>query len=156
MTAQGEVGKPSGSAAFCFTRNSSNGLGVRLVGELESVLPGKLDDPVPSFRRADHAPQGRELSRREIAGGHAVGGDHEIRDQVLGAVRLLGLQPANRVAVEDRSCLQRLEAEGTVDLAKFFHPLCRPVLEPQVLVQPGTAATAAGAAPPSSHAATLL
>ena len=70
------------------------------------MLPGKLDNPVPSLGRPHHAAQGRQFSRRQIAGGRAVGGDHEIGNQVLGAVRLLDFKAADRVAVEDRSCLQ--------------------------------------------------
>ena len=156
MTASERSGNRSGSAAFCFTRNSSSGR-IGLIGEFESVLRGQSRRSashrfgVRTTRRSDG-----KLSRREIAGRHAVGGDHEIGDQVLGAVGLLGFQPANAVAVENRPGLQRLEAQCAVDLPEFFHPLRRLVLKPQVLVEPGDGGHRRGHRPaalqPSGHA----
>ena len=61
MTDSERSGNLSGSAAFCLRQELVQRPRVRHIGEFESVLPGKLDDPVPPFRRANHASQGRKL-----------------------------------------------------------------------------------------------
>jgi hypothetical protein len=78
------------------------------------VLGRDLDDPVPAFGRADHAPQGGDVLAVQKACGHAVGCNHEILDDLLGPVGLIHLQILDLISGKDRAGFQRLQGQGTV------------------------------------------
>jgi len=101
------------------------------------VLLGQLDNAIPTLGSADHATQGGQRLGGKIARRHAVGRDHEIGDDVLGAVAGFHGHLADFIAGEYRFCLQGFETQRPVDLAEVFHPLRRLVLQPQILGQPG-------------------
>ena len=75
--------------------------------------------------------------RFEEARDDPVGRDHEVLDQVPGAVRLLRREPAHGVAVELRPRLHGFELERAVVVAVRLQLLRQAVLELQVLRQPG-------------------
>ena len=95
---------------------------------------GDLDDAVPAGRRPHDAANRREAVRVEKARGDAVGGDHEIFDQRLGAIRHLGLQIAQRVAVEVGPRLDRRELERSQLVASAAEGLSDAVLKLQLRV----------------------
>ena len=107
-----------------------------------------------------HAPGGSTRSRcaaRKRAV-DAVGGDHEVLDQLLRAVLLVGLQVGDVVAVEDRRAPRSSRGERAELVPLPAQPLRRVVLQPQVLGEAGRPPPrAAGAgALPSSQAPTRV
>ena len=96
--------------------------------------------------------------RREIPGGHAVGRDHEILDDLLGAVLPFYFEITDLVAVKDRFRLDGFQTQRPVDVPQILQALGDPVLHAQILRQPIDGRDRPrGAAPfPSSQAATLL
>ena len=106
-------------------------------GSRESVLSGELDDPVPALGRADHAADRREIPRREIPGGHAVGGDHEVLDDVLGAVLSFRFEITDLVAVKDRFRLDGFQTQRSLGVPQVLQALRDPVLHAQILRQSG-------------------
>ncbi len=107
------------------------------VGQRRPVLRGDLDDPLPAFGRAHHAPDRRELLRHEKLRHRAVGRDHEILDDLFRAVLLIDFQIAQLLAVEDRPGLQRFQAERAMLVAVFVQFLGGRVLQAQILRQAG-------------------
>ncbi len=59
---------------------------VRRRGQLAALRRGQRHDAVPAPRRLQEAPQRRETALGEEARRGAVGGDHHVGDEVLGAV----------------------------------------------------------------------
>jgi hypothetical protein len=84
-----------------------------------------------------HHPQRREILVRQKARGDAVGGDHEVLDELLGAVLLLGGEVLDLVCVKHRPRLDGLQVEGAVLVPERPELLRHRVLEPQVGVQAG-------------------
>ena len=79
-------------------------------------------------------PGGEELR------GHAVCGDHEVVDELGGAVLSIHIETANIVAVEHGPRANGVEAERAVLASALAQALGHSVLQPQVLVQAGHAA----------------
>jgi hypothetical protein len=61
--------------------------------------------------------------------------DHEVLDQLLGAVFSIQLQTREDVSVENRFRLDRLKAERAVLMPQFYKPLCDAILKAEVLVE---------------------
>ena len=91
-------------------------------------------DAVPSFGLFHHPADRRKPTRVQEPRGDAVGGHHQILDQRLRAVRLLGGQLAQRVAVKLRPRLQRHEVERAVLVAPAAEGLRHAVLQLQLHV----------------------
>jgi len=108
------------------------------------VLSREVDDPVPALGRAHDPSDGGEVLRGEIPGGHAVGGDHEILDDLRGAVLVFGFESADVVALKDRPRLDGLQAQRAVDVAQRLEALGDPILHAQVLRQAGHALNVLG------------
>ena len=156
MTDSERSAKRSGSADRRFRRKSFSAFASGAGGSFSPMGERDLDDALPALGRAHHAAQDRETALLEEAGDHAVGRDHEVLDDLLGAVALLGHLPAHRTAVELGPHLDRLEFQRPALVTAGLEALGDPVLEPEVVGQPGTALTAAGISPlPSSQAPTL-
>ena len=109
-------GKRSGSAARGATRNGLERRGVRLAGgavspsSAASATMRSQRSGVRTTRRIEGSPWRSRNARRD-----AVGRDHEVFDQLLGAVRLVRPQVGQRVAVEHRGRDSlRLELERAV------------------------------------------
>ncbi len=130
-------GKRSGSAARRFSRKAFRAGASGSPGSWLAELAGERDDPFPALGRAHHAAQDGESLCFEEARDDPVGRDHEVLDQVLGAVRLLVRETADGVALELRAHLHGLQLEGSVVVAVRLQPLRHAVLELQVLRQPG-------------------
>ncbi len=73
----------------------------------------------------------------EVTGHDAVGGDHELLDQLFRPVLILGLQIGQHSVTDHRTRLDGLEAQRTTPVARRFQSLCDPVLQPQLRVEPG-------------------
>src|SRR4029077_7244076 len=67
--------------------------------------------PLPTFGGPHHTPKRWKPLRVEKAGGDAVGSDHQVLDQLLGAIRRPRLDVAQPVAVEDVLDFQRLKLQ---------------------------------------------
>jgi len=65
-----------------------------------SVGQRDLHDALPALGRAHYPPQEPETALLQEAGDGAVGRDHEVLDELLGAIPFLGHLPAHRAAVE--------------------------------------------------------
>ena len=135
MTLRERSGKRSGSAAFAATRNCSRALESGSSGSVEpcsaassTIRSQRLG--VRTTRRSDG-----KLFGREVARGHAVGGDHEVLDDLLGPVLRVGFQVLELVAVEDRTRFDGFEVERAVLVPERLQLLGHAVLEPEVLVQ---------------------
>ena len=137
MTVSERSGKRSGSAARRFSRKALSAGASGSPGSCSPRSPASATIRCQRSRRAHDAAQDREPLRLEEARDDPVGRDHEVLDQVPGAVRLLGLEPAHGVAVELRAHLDGLELERAVLVAVRLQPLRHAVLELQVLRQPG-------------------
>ena len=155
MTDSDRSGKRSGSAARRSHQERVQGPRVGLGRQAVAVGHGDVDDALPALRRAHDAAHDREALALEEARDGAVGGDHEVLDQLLGAVALLGREPAHRVAVERGLHLDRLELQRTVLVAVGLEALGGLVLEPEVVGQPGDGRSRRRQRPwPSSQAPT--
>ena len=117
-------------------RNISSFLGIGILGKLEGMLCGDLHDSIPSLGNAHHATDGGDISSGEVAHRHAVGGNHEVLDDLLGPVLFLHLQIADFVALKYRLGLNGLQAERALSMAKALHLLGGLILEQQILGQP--------------------
>jgi len=117
----------------------------------------QADDPIPAFGDADDASQRRELLGREVSCGDAVGGDHEVFNDVFGPVPCFGCQILELVSVKDRTCLDCFEIKRTVQVPERLQFLGHAVLESKVLVETADRAILGGIGPLlSSQPATLL
>ena len=93
-------------------------------------LGGDLHDPAPAFGRAEDPAHRRKPAAGQVACRHAVGRDHELLDQLLGAVLRIRPQVGQHVAVEDGPRLERLEAQRATRVALALESLGHAVLEP--------------------------
>ena len=135
MTLRERSGKRRGSAAFADTRNCSRAFASGSLGNARAPLRGQLDDPVPAFGYADHAPQRRKLFGREVSCGNAVGGDHEVLNNVFGPVLFVGFQVLELISVKDRTGFDCFEIKRAVQVPECFQFLGHAVLESKVLVE---------------------
>ena len=94
-------GKCSGSVSFWRVRKSSKLPGIGRVREGGVLLAGNLDDAVPAFGGAHDAPDGGVVFGGQEAGGGAVGGDHEVFDDLHGLIFLFDFEVADLIAIED-------------------------------------------------------
>jgi hypothetical protein len=85
-----------------------------------------------------------------VACRHAVGSDHEVRDEILGPVLLFGFKALEFIVDKCRARLDRFEIERTVRVPDGLQSLSHAVLESEVLVE-----TANDADPLRQRAATL-
>ena len=97
----------------------------------------KGDDALPALGGAEDPPQRGEAACLEELRGHAVGGDHEVLDQLPRAVRLVGSEIGEHVTVEHRPGLERLEAQRAAVMAQRLHRLRDPILKPELRVEAG-------------------
>jgi hypothetical protein len=96
----------------------------------------QLDDAIPAIRHAQHAAQRGEPLVREEPCRNAVRGDHEVLDQLLRAIRLVGTQSRELLAVEHGARLRCLELERATLVADVAQALRDAVLRTQLRVQP--------------------
>ena len=93
---------------------------------------------VPALRRVHHAAERGEAVRVEEARGDAVGGDHEVLDQLLGAVRAAPPRRSCSASPSNTGArLDGLEVERALLVAQAAQAACGLVLQPQLLVHPG-------------------
>ncbi len=88
-----------------------------MIRQRDAVLPGYLDNPIPAFGDADHTADGREFFGRKETGGNAVGRNHEILNDLLGAVLFFQFKRTDLVAIEDRFRFDRFKSECSMDHA---------------------------------------
>ncbi len=82
-------------------------------------IGGQLDDAVPALRSAHHAAQRGQVVLVEVPRGDAVGRDHEVLDELLGAVRLV-LPEVGHLAVDHhRPRLDGFQLEGSLVVAQL-------------------------------------
>ena len=134
--AEGEIGEPFRVGCPARHEERVQRRGVRLRRQLVAIRRGEVDDALPALRGADDAAHHREAPRAEEAGDGAVGGDHEVLDQLLGAVLALGRQAAHRVAGEQRLDLDGLQLEGAALVTAGAQQLGDAVLQEQVVGEP--------------------
>jgi hypothetical protein len=120
-----------------FLQESGEGAGVGLRRQPLAEAGGDLDDAPPALGGTDDTAQRGEALLLEEAGDDAVGGDHEVLDQLLGRVLAVLAEVAHRVAVEDRPRLDRLELQGAVLEAELAQPLGGLALQARLLVRAG-------------------
>ena len=151
-----EVGEPVGSALRRWARNADSafesGSGGRrspcscASATIRSQRSGERSDPA----------QRREALLLQEARVDAVGRDHEVLDQLLGAVAPLRPQVGERVAVEDRRASRVSRSSAPCSCRSSFSLRATRVLQAELLVDPGHAAhgSGAGAVPvqPRRHA----
>ena len=97
---------------------------------------GQLDDPRPARRRAHHSADRGEAVGGEEARRDAVGGDHEVLDQVLGAVVALLLEVGHLAVDHDRARLPGLEVERPLLVAQAAQAAGGLVLELHLVGDP--------------------
>jgi hypothetical protein len=97
------------------------------------VCPRELDDAVPALWRTDDAPDGRKVLLGEVSRRHAVGGDHEVLDDLRRAVLPFDVETADVVALEDGPGLDCLQAQRSVDVSEVFQSLRDLVLHAHVV-----------------------
>ena len=100
-------------------------------------IRGERDDALPTLGGSEDPPQRGEAARLQELGGDAVGGDHEVLDQLPRAVLLVGEEVGEHVAVEHRPGLERREAERAAVVAQLLHRLRHPILKTELRVEPG-------------------
>ena len=115
---QGQIGEAQRIGGTLRDEKFVEGGGIRGVRQFDAVLQGQCDNSVPAFRRAHHATDRRKLVCCEISGGHAVGGDHEILDDLLGAIRRFHGEVTELVAVKQRLRLDRFQAQRAIDVSQ--------------------------------------
>ncbi len=134
---EGEVLEAVGVGLVALVQEKVEGCRVGLVRQPAAVLGRDLDDARPALRRAHDAAQGRQAAGFEEAGGRAVGGDHEVLDQLLGAVLPLRGEVGDRVAVEDRAALGAVELQGAPLMPPPPQPAGGLVVDAELLLDPG-------------------
>ena len=103
---------------------------------MEAVLRRDRDDAVPPPRLADDAPDRRAaFSARNRAIGD-VGGDHEVLDQVAGAVLARDGERLDLAVLRHRRGLDRVEIERAGPLAHLLEQTRGAVLQPELRLEP--------------------
>src|SRR6185369_7429801 len=82
--------------------------------KLDAQIVRDAPYPLPSFGGPHHTPKRWKPFHVEKAGGDAVGGDHQVLDQLLRAIRRPRLDVAQLVAVEDVLDFKRLKLQRAV------------------------------------------
>ena len=136
MIVMDKSGNVSGSAALRCARNVVQRPGVGRGRQLDRRDRARRPVSAPTVRGPHHAAQRRKPLRVEKAGGDAVGGDHQVLDQLLRAIRHLRLDIAQPVAVEDVLDFQRLKLQRAVLVTPPAECLSDAVLHSQLLVHP--------------------
>ena len=90
----------------------------------------------PAGRGADDPPDRREAVALQEPGGRLVGRDHEVLDQVLGAVAPVLLQAGHPFAFENGPDLVAPDVQGAALVADLPQPLGGLVLEADLIVEP--------------------
>ena len=98
------------------------GCAVRLVGQPVPKLRREVRDAAPAVGRPQDPAQRRELLRFQVGRGHPIGRNHEVLDQLLGAVFSIQLQTREDVPVENRFRLDCLKAERAVLVPQLHQP----------------------------------
>src|SRR6202030_3227332 len=93
----------------------------------------QLHDTVPALRLAQYTPQRRRALALQVAGDDAVGRDHEVLDELLGAIVLVGLKVKKPRPFEYGLTLERRESERPLLLSHALEPLRHAVLDAQLL-----------------------
>ena len=137
----------TGSARRRLIRKASS---ARRVGLRRQAVPRPrrdLDDLVPPLGRTHDAAQRGDPLAREKPRRHAVGRDHEVLDELAGAVLRLHRQVRHGVAVEDRAGLDRLEIEGSLLVPAAAKRLRDGVLGAELLDDAGRSSPPSPASP---------
>ena len=100
------------------------------------MVRGNFNNPLPAFRRPDHAADRGKLPGRKIARGHTVRGDHEVFDDLLCAISLFHFERLNLIAVKHRFGLNGFQTQRPVNVSKVLHTLGGFVLQAQAFLQP--------------------
>jgi len=116
MTLQREIGKTERISGLRRFQEFLKGHCIRLPGQGSAPCRGKLDNPLPAVGAADHPPQRRKFFGLEVSCGDAVGGDHEILNNLLGPVLFFGFQVLEVISVEYWTCLYGFEIKGAVQV----------------------------------------
>ncbi len=115
-----------------------------------------FDDPIPAFWDAHNAADRREIPGREITGGHAIGRDHEVLDDLPGTILCVYFQRADLIAVEYGPGFICFQTQRPVSVTEILHLLGCPILETQIFIQAFHSQdglrNAAGPLQPGSHA----
>ena len=108
------------------------------------MLARDLDNPAPSFRRPQHAADHRRSSIFEESRGRAVGRDHEVLDQRLGAILLVAPQAGQLLAIEHRLRLNRVERQRALLPSTVTHGPGGSILKTQALLEAADLRDASG------------
>ena len=140
-------GNRAGSSRRRWARNPSS---ARASGSVGSRPPWAAASSTRRAQRsggAQHSTQRGQALRLEVFRGDPVGRDHEVLDQLLGAVLLVRPEVGDQVAVEHGPGLPRLEAQRAPLVPEGLHGLRDPILDPQLLVEPRDGGEARGGGP---------
>ena len=151
---QREIGKAVGIGGAALAQERFERAGVRRGRQRPAELAADLDDAVPplgvrSTRRIAGSPRVGEKPRDG-----AVGGDHEVLDQRLGAVLPVALE-VGELSPSNTARAWMVSRSARPAVPALAQRLGDPILSRRECRQPVHARTRAGAGPsPSSHAAT--
>ena len=137
MTVREKSGNVSGSACLRRASSAASAVESAAAGSDIARLRGQRANPIPALGRLHDAPKRRKAAPVEETRGDAVGRDHQVLDQRLGAVSGLRLQVAQRVPLEHVLHFDRLEVERADSMPGDAERLRDPVLHPQLLVHAG-------------------
>src|SRR5262249_59464841 len=105
----GEVGDPPGAGVARAGEKPRRGGGGGRGRQPPAVLGGENHDAIPPLRRSQDSAQRRQALRVEKLRRDAVGGDHEVFDELPRPVFFVGLQVREHVAIEDRARFHRTQ-----------------------------------------------
>lgn len=108
------------------------GGGVGCDGEGSGLGGGEGDDTGPAFGGADDAAEGGAAGLAEIEGHGLVGGDHEVGDEVGGAVVPDGLEGLDLAVDDDGIGFDAVEVEGAEGDAMAVEALGRGILQAEL------------------------
>ena len=111
---QRQIGKMIGILLLLLTQKIMQRFRIGIGGKFGPHLRGDFHDPVPALGRFHHAPNGGQTLRLERTRDHAIGGDHEILDQLRGAILHLRIDFDAAVFEPDRLCLDRFQIQRPV------------------------------------------
>ena len=109
--------------------------------------PRQLDDPPPALWLAQHAAQRCGAAALQVLRHDCVGRDHEVLDELLGTIVLVGLEVREHSAVVDRPRLDGAESQCALLMPQALERLCRAVLDAQLLLHAAHPCDARGRRP---------
>ena len=98
---------------------------------------GHLDNPLPTFGRAQDTAEGGHALSLEIGHGRLIGRDHKIFDQFLRAILLLDPEIGQHLTLKHGSWLNRFKTQRSLLVSSCLEPLRDLVLEAELRIEAG-------------------